>query len=242
MVRKCLPVLAVLACAASFAACDSLGLNDDQRVSVSFAVPGASTRASVLASDSFSDGTHTINLTNVDVVMDEVTLERSELGAGVDSDGESDADSDSDGGANERLRDGPFTVALPVNGGVVTPIDKSLPSGSYEKIEMDLSSVRLRGTYDGQPFDVTVPVNVELELEFAEEFVIDDAADRLNLTINFDFANWFEVNGTSLMDPRALPTNASLRAVFTNRIRSSVKAFEDSDKDADDQDSDSDSR
>jgi hypothetical protein len=242
MSRKYLAALAVLASAAPFAACDSLGLNDDQRVTVSFATPAAArTQSSVLAADSFTDGTHTINLTNVDVVLDEVTLERSEHEVGGDSDGESDADSDSDGSANERLRDGPFTVALPMNGGVITPIDRSLPAGSYEKIEMDVASVRVRGTYDGQAFDVSLPVNAELELEFDEEFVVDDDADRLNLTVQFDFASWFRNNG-ALVDPRLLATNGSLRALVINRIRSSIKAFEDSDKDADDEDSDSDSR
>lgn len=226
------------------AACDTLGLGDDASVSMSFAGarPGTTIQNSVLESDPITVGGNTLDLQNIDVVFDEIVLERAEHEEGGDSDGESDAESDSDGSANEKLRRGPFTLAIPVNGGVITPINESIPSGSYEKVEMDVSSVRVRGTYNGQAFDVTLPVNSELELEFANDFVVDDETDRLNVTIAINFANWFRSSTGSLIDPRTAATDASVRAAIVNRIRASFKAFEDSDKDADDQDSDSDSR
>lgn len=224
------------------AACDSAGPGDNAAVSMSFAAPAGISNTSTLVQvgDPLTAGGPTLILQNIDVVFDEIVLERAEHDEGGDSDGESDADSDSDGSANEKLRRGPFTVSLPVNGGVVTPINESLPAGSYEKVEMDVTSVRVRGTYDGQAFDVTLPVNTELELEFENDFVVDDDADRLNVTIAIDFASWFRNSTGSVIDPRATATDSSLRAEVVNRIRSSFKAFEDSDKDADDEDSDSD--
>jgi hypothetical protein len=232
----------LVAAALALGGCEALGLGEDPTVSVSFAAPGNGTRASFLVADSFSDGLHAINLTNVDVVLDEVTLEHAEHEVGGDSDGESDADSDSDGSSNERLRRGPFTVSLPLNGGVVTPINEALPTGAYEKVELDVEYIRFRGTYDGQPFDVTLPLNTELELEFEQDFIVDDDADRLNLTIEFDIASWLRNSSGVLIDPRLLAGNGSVRAAVVNRIRSSIKAYEDSDRDADDEDSDSDSR
>lgn len=241
MQKRCIQAALMLLAVAPLAACDALN-GEDPGVSMSFAAPRSfSGSAAVLASDPISDGTHTLDLQSVEVVFDEITLEHSEDEAGGDSDGESDADSDSDGSANEKLRRGPYTVSLPVSGGVVTPINESLPAGRYEKVELDVSFVRVRGTYDGQAFDVTLPVNEELELEFDTPFVVDDDADRLNVTIQIAFADWFRSSNGTLIDPRPLATNSSLRSEVVRNIRDSFNAFEDSDKDADDQDSDSDS-
>jgi hypothetical protein len=225
------------------AACESLGLGDDKDVSVSFAVAenGMAGQASLVAADSFTDGVHVLNLTTVSVLFDEITLERDEDEVGGDSDGDSEADSDSDGSSNEKVRRGPFTVNLPVAGGVITPINEALPAGRYEEVELDVGSVRVVGTFDGQPFDVTVPVQTELDLEFDSPFVVDDDADRLNVTIAIDFSRWFRDSSGVLLSPQSIATNSSLRAQVIDRIRNSFRAFEDSDRDADDADSDSDS-
>lgn len=234
--------LALCAVLAPLTACDTLGLGDDPSVALSFAVAGTSGAGSAsLLAVPITDGTNTVDLQNVDVSFDEIVLERSENDVGGDSDGESDVDSDSDGSANETVRRGDFTVALPVDGGVITPINEALPAGRYEKVELDVRSVRLRGTYNGEAFDVTVPVNSELELEFDEDFVVDDDMDRLNVTIAINFANWLRNSSGQLIDPRLLASDTELRAQVVNRIRASFRAFEDSDGDADDEDSDSDS-
>lgn len=221
-------------------ACDILGIGGDESVSLSFAVPGTGTRArAALLADTISDGTHKIDLTGIDLTVDEIVLERAESEAGGDSDGESDEDSDSDGPSNEKLRSGPVTIALPVNGGVVTPISAGVPAGLYEKVELDVDFVRLRGTYDGQAFDVTVAVKRELELNFNPPL---DVKDKLNITIKIDALAWMRGADGKLIDPRQLTTNSTLRSAFVKRVEASFKAFEDSDKDADDSDSDSDSR
>ena len=166
---------------------------------------------------------------------------RGVLRFGGDSDGDSDTDSDSDGPSNEKVARAGTVIALPLQGGVITPINESLPKGLYEEIELDFQSVRLRGTYDGQAFDVTVPVNTEMDVRFDPPLEVDDDTDRLNVTFAIDPYMWLRRADGALLDPRLLESNAALRAQFVNRIRASIRAFEDADRDADDSDSDSDS-
>jgi hypothetical protein len=116
-----------------------------------------------------------------------------------------------------------------------------LPVGFYEEIELDFESVHLVGTYDGQPFDVTVPVKTELDVRFNPPIEISSETDRINVTVAIDPFMWLRRADGALVDPRLLETDAELRAQFVNRIRASIRAFEDEDRDADDADSDSDS-
>jgi hypothetical protein len=234
---------AVVSLLALPAGCETFGLGEEPQFSVSFATgaPGTNGQSFSVLADSIVFGGHSLNLTNVDVTFDEITVERAELTSGGDSDGDSDTDSDSDGPSNEKLRRGPATIALPLQGGVITPISESLPSGLYEELELDFQTVRLRGTFDGQAFDVTVPVNTELDVRFDPPLEIDDDTDRLNVTFLIDPNMWLRRADGTLVDPRLFAENAMLRAQFVNRIRASIRAFEDRDRDADDQDSDSDS-
>lgn len=225
----------------SSGACDTLGLNNDEAtVGLTFASRsgGSSALMASLVQDSITVGGHTLNLTNVDLVISEATLELAEVAGGDDAD--SGADSDSDGRMNEKFRNSRFTIALPLNGGVITPFTTQVQLGTYEELELDVDSVRLRGTYDGQPFDVTMNVSTELEFDFSPPLVIQSADDRVNVSVLANTSNWLRNNDGSLIDPRTILTNTSTLATVMQRIKSSFKAFEDSDKDADEQDSDSD--
>lgn len=241
-------VAVALVGSAGLAACnDASGSEGPQPVALTFVSAPAS--AAISAGDPITVNGHTLDVTSVDVTFSEVVLEREEGFAGGgdseggvdDADSDSEADSDSDGAANEHFRSGPVTVSLPLQGGVITPITTPIPVGTYEELELDIATVRLRGTYDGQAFDVVVPVDEELEAELEPLFVVDDDSDRLNLTIVLDVTQWFRTSGGVLIDPRLLATSASLRSEFIDRIERDFKAFEDSDRDADDADSDSDS-
>lgn len=235
----------LVVCAVGVAGCESvLGANDGAPVSLSFTAPRQTLSSSVRAAlIPLTGGGHTLDLQQVQVGFSELTLERAEGAAGGgDSDGDSEADSDSDGGSNERLRVGPVTVDLPLAGGVITPITTELPVGLYEELELDVANVRLRGTYDGQAFDVVVPVDAEMEMDFNPPFEVTGDASRLNLTVSIDALAWFRDSDGSVLDPRRLGSDRNALARLVNRIRASFRAFEDSDRDADDADSDSDSR
>jgi hypothetical protein len=234
----------VLAGASSLACADFLGSAGNRRdATVSFSVSrgGASLVSATGGSAAFALGSanSALDIQSADVVFSEVTFE----GAGVDGNDneDSDTDSDSDHAGNARFRSGPVTVALPLSGGVITPLTGQLPLGTYSRLEMDAEFVRVRGTYNGQQFDVTVPVNAELELRLEPPLAVTASSDPVNVSVAIQVADWFRDRNGNVIDPRQLQTNATLRSEFRSRVRASFKAFEDQDRDADEEDSDSDS-
>ena len=232
-------------------ACDDMGLGGDTHpVAMSFA---ASTQAGLAASiqqaPPIEDGVHTLDLATLTLNLDEVVLERDEDEVDSDSDSQvggedafggdsdSEADSDSDGPGNEHFTTGAVSIDLDVDGGLVTAVSTQVPAGRYEELEMDFASIRFIGTFDGEAFDVTVPVDLELEVEFEPAI---DVQDELSLTVALDVGAWFREADGSLVDPRLLETDATLRNRLMQRIALALDAFEDSDGDGDDSDSDSD--
>jgi hypothetical protein len=236
-----LALTTMLAAGLALAGCDALGLKNDSKVSVSFTVPRSSTASNAsfaVLADPITVNGHTLDVQNADVTFSKIKLDRDDTNSSSTS---SDEDSDSDDSAeDEDIRLGPTTVALPLAGGMVT-FSETIPPGDYESVELGVTSVRLRGTYDGQTFDVTVPVHAEIEQDLSPAFHVGSDADKLNVTITVNVADWLKNSDGSLIDPRQLATNGSLRSQVINRIRASFRSFEDSDRDADEADSDSDS-
>lgn len=226
------------------AACtDTLSARGTREASLSFAVARDNALVSATATSGslivIAGGGHTVDLQSADVVFSEVTFE----GQGVEpaDDDDSDVDSDSDHPGNTKFRAGAATVSLPLEGGVITPFTGQMPVGTYTRLELDADFLRLQGTYDGQPFDVTIPVNAELELRFNPPLVVTESSDPVNVSVTVDVASWFRDANGNAIDPRQLNTNSELRSEFRQRVRASFSAFEDEDKDADESDSDSDS-
>ncbi|MEO5567666.1 MAG: hypothetical protein ABIR92_04200 [Gemmatimonadaceae bacterium] len=221
------------------AACSSLTGGNGGSATLSFhaagtaaTAPGASLN---LSTAPVSDGTHTLDLQSVDFTVSEVVFERTDGQTSDDDD--SETDSDSEGSHNSRFQSGATTISVPLTGGMIAPFSGNLAAGSYDRVELDVEFVRLRGTYDGQAFDVTVPVNRELELRLSPPLVVDGSTVG-NVTVNIDFASWLSANG-ALIDPRTLTSSTAL-SLFRDRVKASFKATEDSDRDGDESDSDSD--
>lgn len=171
----------------------------------------------------------------MDFTISEVVFERTDGQAGDDDD--SETDSDSEGSHNRRVHSGATTVSVPLNGGLISPFSGDLAAGSYDRVELDVEFVRLRGTYDGQAFDMTVPVNRELELRLSPPLVVDGTTET-NVTVKLDIASWLRVNG-AVIDPRSLSSSTAM-SQFRDRVKASFRAMEDSDRDGDESDSDSD--
>lgn len=226
-------ILTLAACA------DLLSSRQTSEATLSFAVPSASANANGTAQIVVAGTGPTVDLQSADVTFSEVTFEGANVEPGDDDD--SDNDSDSEHPGNSRFRGGATTVSLPLQGGVITPLTGQLPAGTYNRVEMDAEFVRLRGTVNGEAFDVTVPVNAELEQRLAPPLVVGTTSDPVNVSVNVDVASWLRDANGNVVDPRQLNTNPTLRAAFRQRVRASFRAFEDSDRDADESDSDSDS-
>lgn len=242
LTRRVLGGLGAVVLTLTVSACSDLFGSGTGKASVSFNAGGRATASTELslALVPVTGAGHTLDVQSIDVVLDEVTLERDDVsGSDADSD-DSDADSDSDGPHNARVRVGASTVSLPLQGGVITPFTSSVPTGTYSRLEMDVRYVRVRGTYDGQAFDVTMPVNAEYELQLSPPLVVAASGDPVNVTVNFDALSWFRNADGSPVDPVRLQGDATYRAAFLARIKASLRATEDSDRDGDDSDSDSD--
>lgn len=236
------PLMGILSVAVltSVSACSDLFGSGTGTAAVSFHVPSAAALNADAAAVIVTGNGHTLDVTSVDVVVDEVTLERAGTTSGDADSDDSDTDSDSDGAHNARVRVGASTISLPLTGGVITPFTGSVPAGTYDRLELDVRYLRVRGTYDGQAFDVTIPVNAEYELRLDPPTVVAEGSDPVNFTVNVDVMSWFRTADGSVVDLQRLQTDAAYRAAFVTRLRASLRALEDSDRDGDESDSDSD--
>ncbi|HVE36439.1 MAG TPA: DUF4382 domain-containing protein [Gemmatimonadaceae bacterium] len=188
-----------------------------------------------------TSGGHTLNITQATLTITRVELKPTKTDACV---GDNEAGDDNivsasssatsdDNDACEELKAGPLSVDLPLNGGITTLPANAIPAGTFREIELQVSTARVVGTFDGTPFDVTVPVNTRGEIEFATPLVVADGTPT-SVTINVPVGGWLTNADGSLVDPSKISSNATLLAQVRSRIIASFHAFEDEDHDGHD--------
>lgn len=193
-----------------------------------------------------TSGGHTLNITQATLTITRVELKQAttDACAGDNETGDdnivsasssttSDAHGDGDTDACEELKAGPLSVDLPLNGGITTLPANAIPAGTFREIELRVSTARVVGTFDGTPFDVTVPVNTRGEIEFATPLVVADGTPT-SVTINVPVGGWLTNADGSLVDPSKISSDATLLAQVRSRIIASFHAFEDEDHDGHD--------
>ena len=163
------------------------------------------------------------------------------------SDDSSDDSSSSSGGDDcGEIELGPVLVDLPLDGGAAAVTQVSIPAGTYHEIEFKLRepdddaedmafraahpefiglSVKVQGTYNGQPFTWTSSMRADLEREFFPPVVI--GADAANVTLQVDVARWFRDGSGNAINPG----NGAARSQVEANIASSFGAFQDDDRD-----------
>ena len=175
---------------------------------------------------------HTLDLSSVTLTISRAELKRTSS-ENCPGDDDEDDDHPHAAGSTEscgELKVGPTTIDLPLTGTAVTIPANTIPAGTYRKFELRVSQVQLKGTYDGAAFDVTVPVRSKVETEFSTPLVVTENSP-VAITINVPTGGWFLNGDGSLIDPRTVAGSATLRAQVANRIRASLRAFEDHDHD-----------
>jgi hypothetical protein len=189
----------------------SVGANGEATLSFMTARSAASFGLGV-QSDPIQVGSHTVDLTRAELHVSEIELE-------------SEADS-----IEIEVRRRTTVVALPVSGStnIVTPITAPVLPGSYDELKLKIRTVRVVGTFDGQPFDVSVRINEELEQELEPPLVVTETG-AANVTVTIDVATWFRNRDGSAIDPRNLTPAAQER--LRENIKASLQAFEDDDCD-----------
>jgi hypothetical protein len=233
-----------LAALVGVAACsDLMGNKNGEPTTLTFRSTGGA-RASVgvagvagvsLAAIPVTGNGHTVDVQQVDATFDKVKLERVHRSGEEDSDAENEQDSDSKN--DEAFGASNITVALPLDSGSVSPITQEIPAGTYDELQLRARALRVRGTYDGQVFDVTVPVNAKIETKLEPPFTVTSSTDRPNITVKIEVPAWFRNADGSVVDPRRLTTDESQRQAFVKRVRASFRSFKDKDRDGVDSDS-----
>ena len=212
---------------------------------------GAMAIGGVLAdSMTLTDGTNTLVITSVEVLLREIELKRANA---------SDCDSTANSDACEEFEVGATLVNVPLAAGAATEVTVAIDSGTYTEIEFDIhklggdsvdlaflaanptwpanTSIRVTGTYNGTPFTFTTSLDIEQEIQFVPPLVIDASGAATNVTIRLDVSAWFR-NGTAgpLVDPATANNGQPNQSLVENNIKNSIKGFEDSDKDGDESD------
>lgn len=187
------------------------------------------------------------------------SFSRVSYSSGSDDDGSDDSRSDDCG----EIELGPVLVNVPLDGGATEVVQVNIPAGEYHEIEFKLRepdddaedmafraahpefiglSVKVEGTYNGQPFTWTSSMRADLEREFHPPVVI--GADAANVTLQVDVARWFRDGSGNAIDPANAQGSTSARAQVEANIAGSFGAFQDDDRDGrsgdDDSDDDSD--
>lgn len=252
MIRQLSPfaiAATVVAVGSSLTACrDVAGLQERSRVTLSVSTPRSSASASTTTAGTSTGTTtvtplrrisgngHVLAVQSADLTVSDIRLDLRDGGGDQDSDSDSDGRHTNDG----VFRSGPVTVALPLDGGILTPFTGEIPFGTYDELEADLEFLRLRGTYDDQPFDATIQIDRELAIRLRPPLVIDADHPAENVTLNVDLGRCFVDPAGTPIDPRRLNTDGTLRSTVRDCLKRTLRAFEDNDRDGDDEDSDSD--
>jgi len=249
--KRAVPVIALAALAA--ACSDGTGPGADGTVSLSFATQaggsGAQFSSVGVLGDPITVGDDVLVITRAQVVLREIEL-KLQNDDGCESLGMNDDD------GCEEFSTGAMLVDLPVNGNVTTSITIAPQPGVYDQVEFELHkpeadgdddaflaehsdfegvSIRVQGTFNGEPFVYESDLDVEQENRLDPPLEVMDAAAGTNVTMYVDLSTWF-LNGTALVNPLSANKGGGNEGIVKENIKQSFRAFEDRDRDGDDSD------
>jgi hypothetical protein len=239
--------------AAALAACSDAGgpstggqVNFNLATRAASPVGGLVSPAVASTPETFSDGTNTLVIDRVQLVLREIELKPVEVpGACEDTAGHD---------ACERLELGPILLDLPLGtGGAARGFSVPVAAGSYREIEFQIHkpshdedaafvqanpdfagvSVRVTGTYNGAAFAFTSDLEAEEEIELSPPLVTTaDAATDLTLFVDID--RWFRDGTSGLVDPGTANAGGPNESLVEGNIQSTLHAFEDENEDGTD--------
>jgi len=249
MNRTALRAAAVMAAAAAIAACSDSG-SPSNAAQVSFNLATRAAPAAVVSTafagtpETYTDGSNTLVIDQVRLVLREIELKRVEATAAC---GESPG-----GDACEKLEVGPILLDLPLGGagGAARVFSVQVAPGTYDEIEFEIHkpshdedaafvqahpefdgvSVRVTGTFNGQAFSYTTDLDAEEEIELSPPLVIPESAAS-DLTLFVDLDRWFRDGTGGLVDPASANAGQSNEGLVENNIKSTLHAFEDENED-----------
>jgi hypothetical protein len=251
--RRALGIAAVFGGTLVVGTCDdTTGPDEDIRFTFSVVVPQDGNLANPgeqgpsQSSLPQSDGTHTLVLDRVEMVIKEVELKRI-------SDDDCDDLSGTDHDACEAFEVGPILLDLPLDGSVAQVVASEVPPDTYDELEFDVHkpdddtpadlqflqqnpgfkdvSIRVEGSFDGESFVFLQDLNEERELDLIPPLVVEGGFGTVNLTLELDVSSWFRTPGSGLLDPRTANKGEVNEDLVEENIKASIRAFPDSDRD-----------
>ena len=233
---------------AAFAACRDPGpLSSRGGVQVSFATRApVTTPAPVVmaqpAGDTIRSGSNTLVIDQAEMILRQIELKRSEATA-------------CQGGVTgcEEVEIGPLLVDLPLGGTPQQRLTVDIPEGTYDQVDFEIHklttdqpdaalraqrpdmvdrSIKVRGSWNGAAFTFETDLDVEQELSVSPPLVVASETST-NLTLRVVLADWFRDAAGVLIDPATANKGGPNESIVKNRIKDSMKAFEDRDRDGD---------
>jgi hypothetical protein len=189
------------------------------------------------------NGNNSLVLTSAELVLRKIELER-DGGASCDPNGTSSAgDHDC-----PELKEGPFVVTLPLDGNIVTSFAAEIPAGNYKSLQLQMhklsgaadqnvligrpdlqgSSVKVVGTYNGTAFTLFSDVTATQEIAFNPSVVVA-AGKPFNITLSIDVVSWFKDAAGNFVDPTTSSHSGNGENTFKKAIQASFRGFEDND-------------
>jgi hypothetical protein len=257
MHRTALRSAATLATLASIAACsDAGGPSSGAQVNFNVATRTATTAAAAAQSlslasagtpETFTDGTNSLVIDQVQLVLREIELERAGATATCDE--------SSPGDPCEALELGPVLLDLPLGGagGAARTFSAPVAPGTYREIEFQIHkpshdedaafvganpdfdgvSVKVTGTFNGTAFVYTTDLDAKEEIELDPPLAIAETG-ATDLTLFVDLDRWFRDATGSLVDPGSANAGNANEGLVEANIKSTLHAFEDENEDGTD--------
>ncbi len=239
-------LLAISAAAILTAACSTEPQGG--QVSLTMASTMAVNGGGTPGSETYTDGTNTLTLTSVEMVLREIELKPVEI---------ADCDAIPEPTECRDFEVGPVLISVPL-GAVVREFSIAIDPGSYNELEFEFhmisssdpaddafrtahpnmvdKSIRASGTFNGQAFLFDSDLDVEQEFNLASPMVIDENTLNTNLTLRIGLSLWFRDQAGMLVDPNEGNKGGQYESIIKENIKQSIEAFEDRDGDGDDLD------
>ncbi len=145
---------------------------------------------------------------------------------------------------------GPVVIDLPTGHGSVQSVTLRVPPGRYDELKFDIeplddnggrsddrygrpgprgASIRVEGTFNGQPFVYLSALEAEVELHFQPALVITPGG--FNVNIRVDVTEWFTASDGRLIDPSSANAGGPNQGMVEANILASLDAYPDRDRD-----------
>lgn len=204
-------------------------------------VPGPMTSGPLASPQIFANGSDTLQIDQVQLVMRRLELHRANEAA---------CDTSGMGNECEELEFNPMLIDLPLTAGVTQAFSVAADTGTYDRLEFQIHrpesdsadlaflqahpsfqgiSIRVTGSFNGASFTFTSDLDVEQELDLVPPVSVTDATPA-SLTMQVDLSTWFQTNGM-LVDPATANPGQPNEAVVRSNIEQSFHAFEDENHD-----------